>query len=77
MSKIKFSATKSTTVVNITTKLQQGGPTTNKLQRVNIVIADQNYCSFVYNNLGYNVYSTQVCAYDSRVEKGSCHVSSF
>ncbi|KAL0111983.1 hypothetical protein PUN28_013307 [Cardiocondyla obscurior] len=27
----------------------------------------------MYNNMGYNVYSTQVCAYDPSVEKGSCH----
>ncbi|GAB1865440.1 Mite allergen Der f 3 [Camponotus japonicus] len=54
-------------------RLWQGGPTTNKLQRVNIVIADQKYCSDIYADMGYNVHSTQVCAYDPRVEKGSCH----
>ncbi|CAL1683671.1 unnamed protein product [Lasius platythorax] len=54
-------------------RIRQGGPTTEKLQRVNIVIADQTYCSNVYKSMGYNVYSTQVCAYDPKVEKGSCH----
>ncbi|EFN71150.1 Mite allergen Der f 3 [Camponotus floridanus] len=54
-------------------RLWQGGPTTNQLQRVNIVIADQQYCSDKYTDLGYNVYPTQVCAYDPRVEKGSCN----
>jgi len=54
--------------------LQQGGPTTTKLQRVNILIADQEYCKYMYNNMGYNVYSTQVCAYDPSIQKGSCHV---
>lgn len=57
--------------------MQQGGPTTPKLQRVNIVIANQNYCRYVYNELGLNVYPTQVCAYDSSDEKGSCNVSFF
>ncbi|XP_070161270.1 chymotrypsin-2 [Polyergus mexicanus] len=54
-------------------RLWQGGPTTEQLQRVNIVIADQGYCANIYNKMGYNVYPTQVCAYDPRVEKGSCH----
>nr|XP_012218723.1 PREDICTED: chymotrypsin-2-like [Linepithema humile] len=54
-------------------RLWQGGPTTNQLQRVDIVIADQNYCSSKYRGMGYNVYATQVCAYDPRTEKGSCH----
>ncbi|KAL0111982.1 hypothetical protein PUN28_013307 [Cardiocondyla obscurior] len=54
-------------------RLWQGGPTTTNLQRVNILIADQGYCRYMYNNMGYNVYSTQVCAYDPSVEKGSCH----
>lgn len=56
-------------------KLQQGGPTTTRLQRVNIYIADQNYCKDTYKKMGYNVYNTQVCAYDATVMKGSCHVS--
>ncbi|XP_072747493.1 chymotrypsin-2-like [Anoplolepis gracilipes] len=54
-------------------RLWQGGPTTEKLQRVNIVIADQTYCRNKYTSMGYNVHPTQVCAYDPRVEKGSCH----
>ena len=55
--------------------LQQGGPTTVNLQRVNILIADQEYCKHIYNKAHYNVYDTQVCAYDPKVEKGSCNVS--
>ncbi|XP_011863836.1 PREDICTED: trypsin-1-like [Vollenhovia emeryi] len=50
-----------------------GGPTTTKLQRVNIVIADQQYCKNKYGNMGYTVHPTQVCAHDPSVEKGSCH----
>ncbi|XP_011876585.1 PREDICTED: mite allergen Der p 3-like [Vollenhovia emeryi] len=56
-------------------RLWHSGPTTPKLQRVNILIADQNYCKYMYNNRGYNIYSTQVCAYDPSIEKGSCQVS--
>ncbi|KAL6257050.1 hypothetical protein P5V15_011985 [Pogonomyrmex californicus] len=54
-------------------RLWQGGPTTTKLQRVNIIIADQNYCRYVYEKMGYNVHPTQVCAYDPSIMKGSCH----
>lgn len=75
-SKTNYTITESTAIINIIAKLQQGGPTTNKLQRVNIVIADQGYCANIYNKMGYHVYDTQVCAYDPQVEKGSCHVSS-
>lgn len=57
------------------TKLQENGPTTTKLQRVNIIIADQAYCKYMYNGVGYNVHPTQVCAYDPSIKKGSCHVS--
>ncbi|XP_011705140.1 PREDICTED: mite allergen Der f 3-like, partial [Wasmannia auropunctata] len=56
-------------------RLWEGGPTTTKLQRVNILIADQDYCRYMYENIGYNVHPTQVCAFDSSAEKGSCHVS--
>ncbi|KAK9300704.1 hypothetical protein QLX08_006729 [Tetragonisca angustula] len=54
-------------------RLRQGGPTTVNLQRVNILIADQEYCKHIYNKAHYNVYDTQVCAYDPKVEKGSCN----
>ncbi|RLU26778.1 hypothetical protein DMN91_000575 [Ooceraea biroi] len=54
-------------------RLWQGGPTTTRLQRVNIFIADQKYCREKYQGMGYNVYDTQVCAYDQAVMKGSCH----
>ncbi|XP_043515642.1 chymotrypsin-2-like [Frieseomelitta varia] len=54
-------------------RLRQGGPTTVNLQRVNILIADQEYCKYIYNKMHYNVYDTQVCAYDPKVEKGSCN----
>ncbi|XP_012529671.2 trypsin-1-like [Monomorium pharaonis] len=53
--------------------IRQGGPSTNKLQRVNILIVDRKYCRYIYNNVGYEVHSTQVCAHDPSVEKGSCH----
>ncbi|XP_025992614.1 trypsin-1 [Solenopsis invicta] len=54
-------------------RLWLGGPTTTKLQRVNVLIADQAYCKYMYNNDGYNVYPTQVCAFDPSIEKGSCN----
>lgn len=61
--------------ININIKLQQGGPTTEKLQRVDIYIADLDYCKEVYNKMGLRVSDTQVCANDQKSEKGSCHVS--
>ncbi|XP_011147843.2 trypsin-1 [Harpegnathos saltator] len=54
-------------------RLWQNGPTTKKLQRVNILIADQDYCRQKYNSMGYNVHLSQVCAYDPDTEKGSCN----
>ncbi|KAK1128673.1 hypothetical protein K0M31_003128 [Melipona bicolor] len=54
-------------------RLWQGGPTTVNLQRVNILIANQEYCKYMYNKIRYNIYDTQVCAYDPKVEKGSCN----
>ncbi|XP_036138929.1 mite allergen Der f 3-like [Monomorium pharaonis] len=36
-------------------RLWQGGPTTVKLQRVNILIGDQSYCKYMYNRIGYNI----------------------
>ncbi|XP_011863837.1 PREDICTED: trypsin-1-like [Vollenhovia emeryi] len=52
--------------------LWSGGPSTDKLQRVNILIADQEYCKDMYGSMGYNIYATHVCAHDPSVEKGSC-----
>lgn len=54
-------------------RLSQGGPTTIHLQRVNILIANQEYCKLMYNKLNYNVYETQICAYYPTSEKGSCN----
>ncbi|XP_076249342.1 chymotrypsin-2 [Calliopsis andreniformis] len=54
-------------------RLWQGGPTTVSLQRVNILIADQAYCKYMYENQHYNIYDSHVCAYDPTAEKGSCH----
>ena len=54
-------------------RLWQGGPTTVHLQRVNILIADQEYCRLIYGKQHYNIYDSHVCAYDPTVEKGSCH----
>lgn len=56
-------------------QLQQGGPTTVFLQRVNILIADQEYCKVMYNKQHQNVYDSHLCAYDPSAQKGSCHVS--
>lgn len=54
-------------------RLWSGGATTNKLQRVNIMIAEQKYCKDMYDKMYYNIYETQVCAYDPISEKGSCN----
>ncbi|KAK2578460.1 hypothetical protein KPH14_000961 [Odynerus spinipes] len=54
-------------------RLWQGGPTTTKLQRVNIVIADQGYCRSMYNKMSYAIYDTHVCAYNPESSKGSCN----
>ncbi|XP_014486729.1 PREDICTED: chymotrypsin-2-like [Dinoponera quadriceps] len=54
-------------------RLWESGPTTEKLQRVNIQIADQDSCKRKYNAMGYNVHATQVCAYDPTTSKGSCN----
>ncbi|KOC69515.1 Trypsin-1 [Habropoda laboriosa] len=54
-------------------RLWQGGPTTIYLQRVNILVASQDYCKLMYNKRHYNIYDSHICAYDPSVEKGSCH----
>ncbi|XP_031838671.1 chymotrypsin-2-like [Nomia melanderi] len=54
-------------------RLRQGGPTTIHLQRVNILIANQEYCTLMYKKHGYKIYDSHVCAYDPSVEKGSCN----
>nr|XP_033322627.1 trypsin-1-like [Megalopta genalis] len=54
-------------------RLRQGGPTTIFLQRVNILIASQEYCKLMYHKQGYNVYNSHICAYDPSVQKGSCN----
>ncbi|CAK9805104.1 Mite allergen Der p 3 [Anthophora plagiata] len=54
-------------------RLWQGGPTTIYLQRVNILIASQDYCQLMYKKQHYNVYESQICAYDPSIQKGSCH----
>ncbi|XP_050576992.1 chymotrypsin-2-like isoform X2 [Bombus affinis] len=54
-------------------RLWQGGPTTVFLQRVNILIADQEYCRVMYSKQHQNVYDSHLCAYDPSAQKGSCH----
>ncbi|XP_003705839.1 trypsin-1 [Megachile rotundata] len=54
-------------------RLSLGGPTTVRLQRVNIYIADPEYCRYIYNKRGYNIYDSHVCAYDPSTAKGSCN----
>ncbi|CAL7944838.1 unnamed protein product [Xylocopa violacea] len=54
-------------------RLWQGGPTTVYLQRVDILIADREYCKLIYSHDHYNIYSSQICAYDPSIQKGSCH----
>ncbi|XP_029050344.2 trypsin-1-like [Osmia bicornis bicornis] len=52
--------------------LRLDGPTPVHLQRVNILIADQEYCKNTYKG-SQNIYDSHVCAYDPSVEKGSCN----
>ncbi|XP_076179603.1 transmembrane protease serine 9-like [Ptiloglossa arizonensis] len=54
-------------------RLWEGGPTTIHLQRVDILIASQEYCKYMYKSQSLNIYDSQVCAYDPSVQKGSCH----
>lgn len=54
-------------------RLRQGGPTTIYLQRVNILIANQEYCELTYKKINYTVYESQICAYYPTSEKGSCN----
>ncbi|XP_076748619.1 trypsin-1-like [Xylocopa sonorina] len=54
-------------------RLWQGGPTTVYLQRVDILIADREYCRLIYGKEDYNIYNSQICAYDPSIQKGSCH----
>ncbi|XP_043784377.1 chymotrypsin-2-like [Apis laboriosa] len=54
-------------------KLSQEGPSTIYLQRVDILIANQEYCELMYKKVNYNIYETQICAYNPTSEKGSCN----
>ncbi|XP_011706676.1 PREDICTED: trypsin-1-like [Wasmannia auropunctata] len=53
-------------------RLWKGGPTTTKLQRVNILIVGQDNCWNIYARKGLNIYPTHVCAHDSSANKGIC-----
>ncbi|XP_025986032.1 trypsin-1 [Solenopsis invicta] len=54
--------------------IRTGGPSPDELQRVNILIADQAFCNYVYQkDLNMNVYPTQVCANDPSAKKGACN----
>ncbi|NP_001166089.1 serine protease 72 precursor [Nasonia vitripennis] len=52
--------------------LYQNGPTPKDLQKVGVLIADQQYCNNVYTKLGEKVHETHICAHDPVVEHGSC-----
>ena len=52
-----------------------GGYIPDHLQRVDLIIADQDFCASVYSNKNHTIHDSQVCAYDPYVEKGSCNVS--
>ncbi|XP_043277368.1 trypsin-1-like [Venturia canescens] len=54
-------------------RLGQGGQSPTVLQRADILIASQQYCSKVYSNSGLNIYSTHICARDPNVETGACN----
>ncbi|XP_066591616.1 mite allergen Der f 3-like [Prorops nasuta] len=56
-------------------RLWEGGTRPHIMQRANIFIADQTYCSEIYEKMGAKVYKTQVCAYDPKTPRGSCYVS--
>ncbi|XP_025986029.1 chymotrypsin-2 [Solenopsis invicta] len=48
------------------------GPISTKLQRVNVFIADQEYCESIYRKIK-TVHPTQVCAYDPSNQRGMCN----
>ncbi|XP_029050356.2 chymotrypsin-2-like [Osmia bicornis bicornis] len=52
-------------------RLWLDGPRTVRLQRVTILIADQEFCKYTYKG-SQNIYDSQVCAYDPTVKKGAC-----
>ncbi|XP_066591615.1 ovochymase-1-like [Prorops nasuta] len=54
-------------------RLWQGGPATNILQHANIYVADQTYCSQMYKKMDLPIYDTEVCAYNPKTPRGSCH----
>jgi hypothetical protein len=62
--------------INIIMKLQQGEYNTDKLQRVDVYIANQTYCENQYREgFKFTVHpNEQVCAFDPSSEKGSCQV---
>ena len=51
-----------------------GGELSRFLQKVTILIADQDYCRKVYAPLKADVYETHICAHDPVSEHGSCQV---
>ncbi|XP_025986030.1 chymotrypsin-2-like [Solenopsis invicta] len=54
--------------------IYKGGPSPVELQRVNILIADQDFCRSVYErDLYMDVHPTQVCANDPSAQKGACN----
>ncbi|KAK0181219.1 hypothetical protein PV327_003521 [Microctonus hyperodae] len=54
-------------------RLWQGGSSPKVLQKTEIFIASQNYCEKKYNEQGYDIHSTHICAHDPVEETGSCH----
>ncbi|XP_043277369.1 trypsin-1-like [Venturia canescens] len=54
-------------------RLWQGGSTPTVLQRTDIMITSQQYCTQIYGYTGMAVYPTHICAHDRDVESGSCH----
>ena len=53
-------------------RLWLDGPTPVHLQRVNVLIADQEYCKNTYKD-SQNIYDSHICAHDPNVEKGACN----
>ncbi|KAG7197996.1 hypothetical protein KM043_016221 [Ampulex compressa] len=53
-------------------RLWEGGPVSNRLQRVNIFIADADHCKNVYKKISKNIHTSQLCANDPSTSRGSC-----
>jgi len=55
--------------------LQEVGPISNTLQKVDLAIVNQEQCNDVYSAFGYEIYDGHICADVPQGNQGSCNVS--